>query len=149
VRRGFVFCELTAKVAFGQSYEVLREGGETILQPGGFGGPVTQMYGGSGLYVQPSSAGRSAAGAFAVLPEGTCKFGFRLGDAGRIYVGYSFLYLSDALRPGDQIDRTLHPSQLPIVSGTGPVFGSDRPSRVLTHSDFWTQGVTIGLETRY
>ena len=110
---------------------------------------MTRIYGGSGIYVQPSSAGRSANGVFAVVPEGTVKFGFRVGDAGRLFVGYSFIYLSDAVRPGDQIDRTLNPAQVPLVSGTGPVYGADRPSRLFTRSDFWAQGLIIGLETRY
>jgi hypothetical protein len=110
---------------------------------------VTRAYGGSGLYVQPSNAGRSSRGVFALLPEGTIKFGFRLGDAGRVYVGYSFLYLTDAVRPGDQVDRTLSPGQIPLVNGAGPGSGSDRPWRMLNRSDFWTQGLVIGLETRY
>jgi hypothetical protein len=146
VRRGIVFCEMTAKIAFGQTYEVVKNEGMTILQ-----GPTrgVQAFGGSGIYVQPSSAGRTANGVFAVLPEGTVKFGLRLGDSGRLYVGYSLIYLSDAVRPGDQIDRTLNPSQIPLVSGNGPVYGSDRPARIFNRSDFWTQGLIIGLETRY
>ena len=149
MRRGVVFCEMTAKIAFGQTYEVVKNEGATLFQPFGIGGPVTQMFGGSGLYVQPSSAGRTANGVFAVVPEGTFKFGFRLSDTGRVYVGYSFIYLSDAVRPGDQIDRTLNPSQIPLVSGTAPVLGADRPSRLFNRSDFWAQGLIIGLETRY
>lgn len=146
VRRGIVFCEVITKVAFGQNYEVVKTGGMThLLLPGGGG----QTFAGSGIYVQPSNLGRTASGVFAVLPEGTIKFGFRLGDSGRLYVGYSFLYLTDAVRPGDQIDRTLYPAQVPLVSGTGPVSASDRPARIFTHSDFWVQGVVIGLETRY
>lgn len=149
LRRGVVFCELTAKVAFGQSYEVVKHEGATVFQPFGIGGPVTRAYGGSGLYVQPSNAGRTMNGAFAVLPEGTIKFGFRVGDAGRVYIGYSFIYLSDAVRAGDQIDRTLNPAQVPLVSGAGPVLNADRPFRLFNRSDFWTQGLTIGLETRF
>jgi hypothetical protein len=149
LRRGLVFCELTAKIAFGQTYEVVKNEGMTLFQPFGIAGPVTRAYGGTGLYVQPANFGRTATGVFAVLPEGTFKFGFRLGDTGRVYVGYSFLYLSDAVRPGDQIDRTLHPGQVPLVSGAGPVYGSDRPARLFTHSDFWVQGLIIGLETKY
>lgn len=148
-RRGVVFCEMTAKVAFGQTYEVVKNEGATLFQPFGLGGPITQAFGGSGLYVQPSSLGRTANGVFAVVPEGTFKFGFRLGDAGRVYVGYSFIYLSDAVRPGDQIDRTLNPTQIPLVSGIAPVLGADRPSRLFNRSDFWAQGLIIGLETRY
>ncbi len=144
MRRGVVFCEMTAKVAFGQTYEVVKQEGMSILQTS-----ATRAFGGSGIYVQPSSAGRTANGVFAVVPEGTVKFGFRIGDAGRLFVGYSFIYLSDAVRPGDQIDRTLNPAQVPLVSGTAPVYGADRPSRLFTRSDFWTQGLTIGLETRY
>ncbi len=147
MRRGIVFCEMTAKVAFGQTYEVVKNEGMTLFQPN-IGGPVTQQFGGSGLYVQPSSLGRTANGVFAVVPEGTFKFGFRLGDSGRVYVGYSFIYLSDAVRPGDQIDRTLNPAQIPLVNGTGPIAG-DRPSRLFNRSDFWAQGLIIGLETRY
>ena len=59
ITRGVVFCELTAKIAFGQTYEVVKDSGATLFQPYGIPGPVTRAYGGSGLYVQPSSAGRS------------------------------------------------------------------------------------------
>lgn len=147
--RGIVFCELTAKIAFGQTYEVVKTEGQTNLALPGPNGPIGRSYGASGIFVQPSNFGRTANGVFAVLPEGTLKFGFRLGDSGRIYVGYSFLYLSDAVRPGDQIDRTLNPTQIPLVSGTAPVYGSDRPTRLFNRSDFWVQGLVIGLETRY
>lgn len=142
-RRGAVFCELTAKVAFGRNYEVVKNEGATRLFASG------RTFGGSGIYVQPSNAGRTANGVFAVVPEGALKLGFRLGESGRVYAGYSFIYLSDAVRPGDQIDRTLNPAQVPLVSGTGPVYGADRPARIVNRSDFWVQGLVIGLETRY
>jgi hypothetical protein len=149
LRQGIVFCELTAKIAFGQSYEVVKTEGMTHLLTPVFGGAALQTFGGSGIYVQPSNFGRAASGVFAVLPEGTVKFGFRLGETGRVYVGYSFLYLSDAVRPGDQIDRTLNPAQVPLLSGGAPVYGADRPARLFNRSDFWVQGLVIGLETRY
>jgi hypothetical protein len=149
IRQGVVFCELTAKIAFGQVYEVVKTEGATHILTPVFGGATLQSFGGSGIYVQPSNFGRSANGVFAVLPEGTFKFGFRLGETGRVYVGYSFLYLSDAVRPGDQIDRTLNPSQVPLASGAPPVYGGDRPARLFNRSDFWVQGLLIGLETRY
>jgi hypothetical protein len=147
--RGIVFCEMTAKVALGQNYEVVKNEGMTIFQNPVFGGTATRAFGGSGIYVQPSNAGRTANGVFAVVPEGTVKFGLRLGDSGRIYFGYSFIYLSDAVRPGDQIDRTLNFGQVPLVSGNGPVYTADRPARTVNRTDFWTQGLVIGLETRY
>ncbi len=94
MRRGIVFCEMTGKVAFGQNYEVVKMEGasQVFTSPGGF--PMIQNYGGSGIYVQPSNFGRTASGVFAVVPEGTIKLGFRLGETGRLSVGYSFIYLS-------------------------------------------------------
>jgi hypothetical protein len=148
-RRGLVFCEMTAKIAFGQNYEVVKNEGMTHLLTPGAGVANMRSFGGSGLYVQPSNFGRTANGVFAVVPEGLVKFGLRLGDSGRLYVGYNFIYLSDAVRPGDQIDRTLNPAQIPLLTGTGPVFNADRPARIVNRSDFWAQGLVIGLETRY
>ena len=148
MRHGAAFCEMTAKIAFGQTYEVVKIEGMTHFAPGSLG-PVLRTFGGSGIFVQPSNAGRTANGVFAVVPEGTLKVGFRVGDTGRIYLGYSFIYLSDAVRPGDQIDRTLNPAQIPLVSGSGPVYNGDRPLRLVTRSDFWVQGFLLGLETRY
>jgi hypothetical protein len=29
------------------------------------------------------------------------------------------------------------------------VYGADRPARIVNRSDFWVQGLVIGLETRY
>jgi hypothetical protein len=149
VRRGIVFCEMTGKIAFGQSYEVVKTEGMTHLVAPGPGFPVLQTFGASGIYVQPSNFGRTANGVFAVVPEGTLKLGFRLGDTGRLYVGYSFIYLSDAVRPGDQIDRALNPAQIPLVSGAAPAFNGDRPAKLFNRSDLWVQGLVIGLETRY
>lgn len=148
-RRGIVFCEMTAKVAFGQNYEVVKTEGMNVIQTPVFGGVATRAFGGSGIYVQPSNFGRTANGVFAVVPEGNIKFGFRLGDSARLYVGYSFIYMSDAVRPGEQIDRTLNPSQIPLLNGGVPVFTADRPARTVNRSDVWVQGLTIGLETRY
>jgi hypothetical protein len=140
-RRGNLFCELTGKVAFGQNYEVVRSEGMTIL----YGPSGTRSFGGTGLFVQPSTFGRTANGTFAVLPEGTIKLGVRLGESGRLYVGYSFLYLSDAVRPGDQIDRTMGLAQLAVV-GAPPV---ERPARAIQRSDVWVQGVVVGFEARF
>jgi hypothetical protein len=66
-----------------------------------------------------------------------------------VYLGYSFIYLSDAVRPGDQVDHTLSPGQVPLVNGLGPALNADRPARVVNRTDFWTQGLVIGLEARY
>lgn len=147
VRHGGVFCELVGKVAFGRNYEVVRSEGMTIL----YGATGVRSFGGTGHFVQPGTFGRTANGTFAVVPEGTIKFGFRLGETGRVYVGYSFIYLSDAVRPGDQIDRTLSGAQLAAAGAPAAAggFAGERPVRPFNRTDVWVQGLVIGLEGRF
>jgi hypothetical protein len=78
------------------------------------------------------------------------KVGYRFRDRSRFYVGYNFLYLSEAVRPGDQVDTTVDPSQVPLLgrASAGDVMAA-RPAPVLARSDFWVQGLIFGLEYRY
>ncbi|MFO0825208.1 MAG: BBP7 family outer membrane beta-barrel protein [Gemmataceae bacterium] len=134
-----VFCELTGKVALGQTFEMVRIDGAT-----GIGGFTP-----GGLYALASNIGRYTQNVFAVVPEGTIKIGVKLSDSGRLYVGYNFLYLSDVARPGDQVDRTLNPASIPALNPGGGFVPVDRPRPTMTRADFWAQGLSIGLETRY
>ena len=77
------------------------------------------------------------------------KVGYRFADRSRCYVGYNFIYLSEAARPGQQVDQTLSPNDVPIAGRGGVGGGSDRPVPLLNRGDFWTQGLTFGLEYRY
>ena len=70
------------------------------------------------------------------------RVGWRLGDSSRVILGYTLLYLSDAVRPGDQLDRVLD------LPGTPGGFG-DRPAPLFVRSDLWVQGLSLGLEWRY
>jgi hypothetical protein len=61
-------------------------------------------------------------------------------------VGYNFLYWSNVIRPGNQVDRVINPNLLPPANGLG---GPNRPTFEFHGSDFWAQGVSFGLEFRY
>lgn len=145
---GLLFCEITGKVAIGLTTEVVKiEGASTIYTPV-LGGVNAQTLPG-GVYALPTNTGRYSHNAFAVVPEGTFKVGLKCGEVSRLFVGYNFLYLSDLVRPGDQIDRTLNPIQIPTLNPAATFTGADRPRVPFAHTDFWTQGLIIGLETRY
>ena len=148
ISRGIVFCELTGKVALGQTFEVVKIAGATGLRTFGPTGLVDTALPG-GVFALPSNMGRVTHSAFAVVPEGIFKIGLKLSDAGRFYVGYNFLYLSDLARPGDQIDRTINPTQIAALNPGGGGFGPDRPRAMINRTDFWVQGLIVGLETRY
>jgi hypothetical protein len=143
-----VFCELTGKVALGQTFEVVKIDGATTMYTPILGGLSVQHAPG-GVFALPTNIGRTTQSSFAVAPEGIFKIGLKLGDTGRFFVGYNFIYLSDAVRPGDQVDRTLNPTQIAALNPGGGLTGLDRPRGLFNHSDFWAQGLILGLETRY
>ncbi|HVK19014.1 MAG TPA: BBP7 family outer membrane beta-barrel protein [Fimbriiglobus sp.] len=147
--RGPVFVEVTGKVALGESIMVVRVSGQSVAVPLGLPLQPPQFFDG-GVLGQPSNSGRTVRSEFAVLSEAVVKVGYRFRDRSRFYVGYNFLYLSEAVRPGDQVDTTVDPSQVPLL---GRASADDamaaRPSPVLNRSDFWAQGLIFGLEYRY
>jgi hypothetical protein len=146
--RGGVFLELTGKVALGRTFEVVRIDGVTGFLVSGPAGSQTVTLPG-GVYTSPANIGRHTSTAFAVVPEGVLKVGLRFNQSGRLYVGYNLLYLSDAVRPGDQIDRNVNPANIAALNPGGGYWPPDRPRPLLSRSDFWAQGLIIGLEARY
>ena len=51
--------------------------------------------------------------AFAVLPEVGLNVGVYVTEKVRVFAGYSFLYWSDVVRPGDQVSRAINPGRIP------------------------------------
>lgn len=146
--RGMLYVEFTGKAALGTNFEMVRIDGATHLITAGYPVPLLQSYHG-GVYAQSTNIGQSTRSQFAVVPEGTFKVGLKIGGRGRFYVGYNFLYISDAVRPGDQVDRTINPNQIPLLARGMPFTGPERPEPTFVRSEFWTQGLVIGLEARF
>jgi hypothetical protein len=143
-QRGRWSVDLLGKVALGDTHEVVRINGNTqfitstmsVVQPGG-------------LLALPTNIGRFSRERFGVLPEAGIKLGYQINPHWRAFVGYSFLYLNDVARTGQQIDRVVNPTQLPSILGPGMLRGPARPAFTNTGSDFWAQGVSVGLEWKY
>ncbi|MGL6096935.1 MAG: BBP7 family outer membrane beta-barrel protein, partial [Fimbriiglobus sp.] len=150
ITRGAVFLELAGKVGFGQTVQVVEVSGQSVAVRPGFPTPAVQTYSG-GVLGQSTNGGRFSRSAFAVLPEGSLKLGYRFHDRSRLYFGYNFLYLSDVVRPGDQVDRAVDPAAVPAFGRGAPASAGygDRPQPLLTATDFWVQGLLFGLEFRY
>ena len=124
---------------------MVRTSGQTVAASPGPLLAFTQ----AGVLGQPSNTGRFVSSGFAVVPEAIVKVGYRFADRSRFYVGYNFLFLSEAARPGQQVDLTIDPKDVPIANRGGVGGGADRPLPLLVRGDFWTQGLTFGLEYRY
>jgi len=147
---GPVFVQIVGKTAFGETIEIAKLSGQTTVITAGSPLPMIQSYN-AGVLGLPTNSGRATNSTFAVLPEVQFKLGCKLGDGVRFYVGYNFLFLSQAIRPGDQVDRTLAPGQIPTAAtqSAAAVLTSDRPQLVMSRADYWVQGLMFGMEWRY
>jgi hypothetical protein len=139
------FVEGTGKVALGDMHEVVSINGATIITPAG----GTPVFFSGGLLTQPTNIGHYTHDTFAVAPEAGINVGYQVTDWLRAYVGYNAIYISNVARPGIEIDRAVNPSQLPTATGRPPLVGPARPAFTFHDTDFWAQGINVGLEFRY
>lgn len=136
-RLGSYFIGGHMSVALGGVVQTTTIDGSTVI------GGVRQT---GGLLAQPTNIGTYRRSAFAVVPEVGARIGFQVTEHARVYGGYNFMYLSNVARAGDQIDTRVNPALLPprgnVTGPAVPVF-QDRTT------DFWLQGVNLGLEVRF
>jgi hypothetical protein len=131
----------TVKVAMGDTHEILDINGSTTS------GGVTLP---GGLLALPTNIGRYTADRFAVQPEVGLKIAYDVTDRLTLYVGYDLIYLSNVIRPGDQIDTNVNPNFIPNPPfGAGTGVGPHQPAVLFHTTSFWTQGVNFGLIYRF
>jgi len=138
---GPAFFELDSKVSFGCVRQVVQRNGASIETTEGDPNPVSSA---NGLFVQSTNAGKFVNTQYAVMPEAGMKLGFTY-RAAKLFFGYNVIYLNQAVRPSDQLDRTVDLNNLAF----GFPSTSSRPSPAIVMSDFWVQGVSFGFELRY
>jgi hypothetical protein len=137
------FVNASAKVAFGVSEDEIHVFGQTVTTfPNGTRTSVP-----SGLLALQSNSGRFGHDQFAVVPEGTINVGYQFTRNLRAFVGYTFLFDSDVVRPGNQIDLSLNSRQIPTSTTFGQPGGPNRPLvPFFQETNFWAQGISFGLE---
>ena len=132
----------TGKVALGVSDEILTIQGASAAFPIGAPAPLVAP---GGVYTQISNIGHTNKPQFAAVPELGVTFGFQLTQRLRIYAGYNAIYWSSVVRPGDQISPFINRAQIPLSAAFAPVVQPTQPFPFFRTTDFWVQGVDIGL----
>ncbi len=143
--RGPLFLDVAGKLALGETVEVVRISGLSRRSDPGTGETVQP----GGTFALATNSGRFARGAFAVAPELSLRLGVELFGRARVFVGYNFLYLSEVARPGDQMNRNVNLSQMPLSTRGDFFFGPPLPNFAFHGADFWAQGLLFGVEYRY
>jgi hypothetical protein len=136
-----------AKVAFGDMHEQVNIAGSTTFLPAG--GQTSTFN--TGILAAGTNIGNHQRDHFAVIPEMNLKIGFEINDHWRVWAGYDVLFVSNVARPGDQIDRRLNPSQIPLPAPAGaqPLVGTPQPTVLFHTTTFVAQGVSFGLQYRW
>jgi hypothetical protein len=109
-------------------------GFNTITVPG-----QTSTTSEGGLLTAPTNIGTQSRDEFCVVPELNLSLAYRIRPCLELSVGYSFMYFSDVLRPGDIVDTTIDTdSDL-----------ETRPALIFNSSSFWVQGLNLGLHYNF
>jgi hypothetical protein len=140
----FLALDVTGKLALGSTHQVVDiQGISSQFGPT----PPNGVFAG-GLFAQPSNIGRYTANQFTVVPALEMKLNFVYTPRFRTFIGYDIMYWNQVVRPGNQIDRTLNLSQSAVL-GTGTLNGPASPAPLFNRTDFWAQGLSLGMEVRY
>jgi len=135
--------ETAASIAIGASHEVLNVSGGFVsnnFQGGMRSGP-------EGVFAQPANEGQFSSVHFAVVPEVNIKLGYEITPSIRVTIGYDFLYDSNVIRPGDQINRNIPKGQTFLQGGN--IISTTSPSRIFRTTDFFAQGMNVGVAFRF
>jgi hypothetical protein len=146
-RVGRFFANLTGKLAVGDMHEnvdILGGALSVNVVPA----PTFESHLG-GILAQPTNIGSHGKDRISVIPELTLNLGVDITERARVFIGYNFLYINNVARPGDQIDG-VDGRQVQFTSTFDPTVHATRPALVSVHNtDFWAQGVNVGLEFHY
>ncbi|HEX3726774.1 MAG TPA: BBP7 family outer membrane beta-barrel protein [Pirellulales bacterium] len=142
--------DLVAKAAIGAMRETVTIQGNTVTRVPGLA-PISAT--GGILALPQTNSGVGAGGnigsysrmQFAGIPEVDANLHLQISPLWRLNVGYSLLFLTNVVRPGNQIDPIVDPNRFPPP--LTPV--SQHPIFSYSERAVWMQGVNVGLEARF
>jgi len=108
-----------------------------------------------GLLAQPTNMGIYSQSNFTAIPEVGLTAGLQITPRMKATVGYTLIYWSRVARPGDQIDVGYVPGSPPLINvnpsqfSGGTLVGMPAPQQRFITTDFWTQGLSFGLDCRF
>jgi Putative beta barrel porin-7 (BBP7) len=145
---GHFYGSITGKVALGSDHETVTvNGNSTVI--GGFSPTGNPLLTPGGIFTQATNIGHRTRDELTAVPEVQMLVGYNITSNIKAFVGYDFLYVSNVVRPGDQIDRVLNFTASPSINGSVsplPLMGVARPASLFNSSDFWAQGVNVGIQ---
>lgn len=144
VRRGLGF-DTTGKLALGGVHqEASLSGSNTYLIPGQ---PADTENG--GLYARGAAIGNYSRDKIAMVYEQTFNLTYNFDERCQVFFGYSIIWISSVMRPGEAIDPYINDSNVRFVAGAPAGSTLNRPAFSWNANDLWTQGMNFGLRLQY
>lgn len=137
-----VWLESLLRVAVGNNSQRVRISGQTAITEFG----ITETSEG-GLLAQRFNSGTFEREEFTMIPELGLTLGFRFTDWLHATAGYSLVYLPAVVRAGDQIDTDVNPELL--APATDPLTAGNRPRFEFVETDYWAQGLNLGVQLQF
>jgi hypothetical protein len=139
--------ECAFKIGVGDTVEDLEIAGSQVRTRANSRRTVTP----AGLLALPSNSGHFHKDQFAEVPELDLKMSVPLTSHLTFFTGFSTLYWSRILRPGEQIERGLNVNQIPNFpqGASAPPIGLSQPGVPFKQSDLWVLGINVGLEIKF
>ena len=142
--RGYWTVDTLLRLGVGNTRQTVTISGQTTIDDPN-NQPVQTLPG--GILAQTSNIGTFQQDEFTVVPEFNANLGYQLTDHLRLTLGYTFIYWSNVVRPGEHISRDLNPNLLPPPAN--PLTGAQRPAFAFDTTDYWVQGINFGGEIRW
>jgi len=145
-RRGYWSLDALMRMGVGNvKQEVMIQGTTVSTLPNGT--VVLPNPGVGGLLAQRTNIGTYTRNEFGIVPELGATLGYQVTQHLRLTAGYSFIYWSNVVRPGDQIDTTVNPNLMPPENPVETAFLN--PRFAFQQTDYWVQGLSLGGEYRW
>jgi len=128
------------KIGLGSNHEDFYVQGHTLLTDS----TGLTLFEPGGLYTQVSNLGHYIRDRLAYSAEVDLRLGFQITQHAEVFLGYTFLYWSDVVRPGEQVNRNIDPRQEPSNLAFDRPPQPAEPFRVFRSTDFWAQGLSAG-----
>lgn len=144
-----VALDVRSALAFGDTRQRVSIGGFSTLGTVNADRSVTtNTIAQGGLYAQRSNIGTVITNQFSVVPEVGASLYVRLFDGLLGFVGYNFLYWTNVVRPGGQIDPNIQVQQVPSNAAFTGVAGN-QPGSTFRRTDLTVHGLNAGLAIQF
>jgi hypothetical protein len=142
-RRACWTMELTGRIALGNNSQTVQIDGTTIIS----GTPTDNGIYEGGLLALPTNIGTYDRDQFSAIPQLGVNLGYNITPRLRAIVGYTFIYWGNVVRAGEQISLDVNETYIPRAFDEPE--GPARPAFAWRETDFWAQGLNVGVDYRW